>query len=64
MLTSNSPPADWYVIFADPVVGAAVLDRVVYSAIKLISATGNSHRKEIMGTPPRSSVKTAAKAQK
>jgi DNA replication protein DnaC len=64
VLTSNRPPQDWYAIFPDPVVGGAVLDRMVSSAIKLISTTGNSYRKEVMGNPTRSSAKTAAKAQK
>jgi DNA replication protein DnaC len=37
VLTSNRPPQDWYAIFPDPVVGGAVLDRMVSSAIKLIA---------------------------
>ena len=40
------------------------LDRVVSSAIKLISTTGNSYRKEVMGNSTRSSAKTTAKAEK
>ena len=58
VLTSNRPPRDWYAIFPDPVVGGAVLDRMVSSAIKLISTTGSSYRKEVMGNPTRSSAKT------
>jgi DNA replication protein DnaC len=64
VLTANRPPSDWYAIFPDPVVGGAVLDRMVSSAIKLISTTGSSYRKEVMGNPTRSSAKTTAKAQK
>ncbi len=60
----NRPPQDWYAIFPDPVVGGAVLDRMVSSAIKLISTTGSSYRKEVMGNSTRSSAKTTAKAQK
>ena len=64
VLTANRPPSDWYAIFPNPVVGGAVLDRMVSSAIKLISTTGSSYRKEVMGNPTRSSAKTTAKAQK
>jgi len=64
VLTSNRPPQDWYGIFPDPVVGGAVLDRMVSSAIKLISTTGSSYRKEVMGNHARSSAKTTAKDQK
>jgi DNA replication protein DnaC len=63
VLTSNRPPEDWYAIFPDAVVGGAVLDRMVSSAIKLISTAGKSYRREIMGNPGRSSAKSAAKAQ-
>jgi DNA replication protein DnaC len=64
VLTSNRPPEDWYAIFPDPVVGGAILDRMVSSAIKLISTTGNSYRKEVMGTTARSSTTSAAKGSK
>ena len=49
ILTSNRPPEDWYAIFPDPVVGGAILDRLVSSAIKLISTKGRSYRREVMG---------------
>lgn len=49
VLTSNRPPEDWYGIFPDPVVGGAILDRMVSAAIKLVSVTGKSYRKEVMG---------------
>lgn len=62
VLTSNRPPDDWYGIFPDPVVGGAVLDRLVSSAIKLISTTGRSYRREVMGTATRPAAKAAAKA--
>jgi DNA replication protein DnaC len=64
VLTSNRPTQDWYAMFPDPVVGGAVLDRLVSSAIKLISTTGNSYRKEVMGNLTRSSAKSTAKAHK
>jgi DNA replication protein DnaC len=50
VLTSNRPPEDWYAIFPDPVVGGAILDRMVSSAIKLITTTGKSYRREVMGS--------------
>jgi hypothetical protein len=50
--------------FGDPVVGGAVLDRMVSSAIKLISTAGNSYRKEVMGNPTRSSAKSTSKGQR
>ena len=49
ILTSNRPPEDWYAIFPDPVVGGAILDRLVSSAIKLITTKGRSYRREVMG---------------
>jgi len=64
VLTSNRPPEDWYAIFPDPVVGGAVLDRMVSSAIKIISTAGSSYRKEVMGNTTRASAKTPTKAQK
>ena len=48
ILTSNRPPDDWYGIFPDPVVGGAILDRMVSSAIKIITAKGKSYRREVM----------------
>jgi DNA replication protein DnaC len=63
VLTSNRPPEDWYATFPDPVVGGAVLDRMVSSAIKLISTTGKSYRKEVMGSAARASSKSAQKAE-
>lgn len=49
VLTSNRPPEDWYSIFPDPVVGGAILDRMVSSAIKMITTQGKSYRREILG---------------
>jgi DNA replication protein DnaC len=46
ILTSNRPPQDWYAIFPDPVIGNAILDRLVSGAIKLIVTKGKSYRKE------------------
>ena len=48
VLTSNRPPDDWYAIFPDPVVGGAILDRMVSSAIKIITAKGKSYRREVI----------------
>lgn len=46
ILTSNRPPQDWYAVFPDPVIGNAILDRLVSGAIKLIVTKGKSYRKE------------------
>ena len=46
VITSNRPPEDWYAVFPDPVVGGAILDRLVSSAIKIISKKGRSYRRE------------------
>jgi DNA replication protein DnaC len=50
ILTSNRPPEEWYAVFPDPVVGGSILDRLVSSAIKLITTEGRSYRKERLGT--------------
>ena len=49
IVTSNRPPEDWYSVFPDPVVGGAVMDRLVSGAVKLIVTSGRSYRKE--GSP-------------
>ena len=49
ILTSNRPPEDWYATFPDPVVGGAILDRMVSAAIKIIATSGRSYRREVMG---------------
>jgi DNA replication protein DnaC len=54
VLTSNRPPEDWYAIFPDTVVGGAILDRLVSSAIKIITTKGKSYRREVMGAENRS----------
>ena len=54
ILTSNRPPEDWYAIFPDPVVGGAILDRLVSSAIKIITTKGKSYRREVMGAEKHS----------
>lgn len=51
VLTSNRPPEDWYATFPDPVVGGAILDRMVSAALKIITSKGRSYRKEVMGKP-------------
>jgi DNA replication protein DnaC len=53
VLTSNRPPEDWYAIFPDPVVGGAILDRMVSSAIKIITTQGKSYRREVLGANSR-----------
>ena len=47
ILTSNRPPEDWYSVFPDPVIGQAILDRLVSPAIKIITTKGKSYRKQI-----------------
>lgn len=46
LITSNRPPHDWYNCFPDPVIGGAVLDRLVSGAVKIIVTKGKSYRKE------------------
>lgn len=46
IVTSNRPPEDWFAVFPDPVVGGAVMDRLVSGAVKLIVTSGRSYRKE------------------
>ena len=52
VMTSNRPPDDWYATFPDPVVGGAILDRLVSSAIKILTTAGRSYRREVMGAVP------------
>jgi len=46
IMTSNRPPQDWFSMFPDPVIGNALLDRLVSGAIKIITTKGDSFRKE------------------
>jgi DNA replication protein DnaC len=46
IITSNRPVEDWYGVFPDPVIGGAILDRLVSSAIKLVIERARSYRKE------------------
>jgi len=48
IITSNRPPEDWPGIFPDPVIGGAILDRVVSAAHKIIvtSTDAKSFRRE------------------
>ena len=55
ILTSNRPPEDWYATFPDPVVGGAILDRMVSAAIKIIATSGRSYRREVIGRAPGAS---------
>jgi len=60
ILTSNRSPQGWYSVFPDPIVGGAILDRMVSGAIKLVTSKGRSYRKEVHGShglksaPPKS----------
>lgn len=45
IFTSNRPPEDWMGLFPDPVIGGAILDRIVSDAHKIISTEGKSYRK-------------------
>jgi len=44
----------YHEVFADTVVGGAILDRLVSSAIKIITTKGKSYRREVMGAENRS----------
>ena len=46
IVTSNRPPEDWFSVFPDPIVGGAVMDRLVAGAVKIIVTSGRSYRKE------------------
>jgi len=46
IITSNRPTEDWLGIFPDPVVGGAMLDRLVSGAHKIIVTNAKSFRKE------------------
>lgn len=49
IFTSNRPPEDWMGLFPDPVIGGAILDRIVSDAHKIISTEGKSYRKNRPG---------------
>jgi DNA replication protein DnaC len=51
IITSNRPPQDWYAIFPDPVIGNAILDRLISGAIKIFLTKGRSYRKEGINVP-------------
>lgn len=46
LITSNRPPQDWYGCFPDPVIGGAILDRLVSGSIKIIVTRGETYRKK------------------
>jgi DNA replication protein DnaC len=46
IITSNRPPEDWYSVYPDPVIGGAILDRLISGAIKIIITKGKSYRRE------------------
>lgn len=60
IVTSNRPPEDWLSIFPDPVVGGAMLDRLVSGSIKIIvnSKDGKSYRNEGIKMKGESAEKT------
>ena len=45
IVTSNRPVEDWYGVFPDPVIGGAILDRLVSGAIKIIIERAKSYRR-------------------
>jgi DNA replication protein DnaC len=45
IITSNRPPEDWYGVFPDPVIGGAILDRLVSGAVKIVVERAKSFRK-------------------
>lgn len=47
VITSNRPPQDWYGVFPDPVIGGAILDRLVSGAVKVLVDRAKSFRKNI-----------------
>jgi DNA replication protein DnaC len=58
IVTSNRPPEDWFSVFPDPVIGGAILDRLVSSALKVFVTNGRSYRKEHALPPQFSSLFT------
>lgn len=46
ILTSNRPTDDWLTMFPDPVMGGALLDRLVSGAYKIVAPKAKSWRKE------------------
>jgi len=46
ILTSNRPVEDWLGVFPDPVIGGAILDRLVSGAVKIVVGKAKSYRKE------------------
>jgi len=46
ILTSNRPTQDWLGVFPDPVMGGAILDRLISDAYKIIVTQARSYRKE------------------
>ena len=51
IMTSNRPTEDWLNAFPDPVMGGAILDRLVSGAYKVIVKQARSYRKEGMPQP-------------
>lgn len=58
IITSNRPPEDWFSVFPDPVIGGAILDRLVSSSIKVFLTNGRSYRREHIRPPLVSSMLT------
>jgi DNA replication protein DnaC len=52
VITSNRPPQDWYGVFPDPVIGGAILDRLVSGAVKIIVDRAKSYRKNVVHQSP------------
>ena len=56
IVTTNRPPEDWYGVFPDPVIGGAILDRLIAGSIRLMTTKGRSYRKEGAHTIPEKSL--------
>lgn len=54
VITSNRPTQDWFGVFPDPVIGGAILDRLVSGAIKIIVEKAKSYRKLVTEIFPAS----------
>jgi len=46
VITASHLPQDWFSVFPDSVIGDAILDRLVYGAIKFVITKNRSYRKE------------------
>jgi DNA replication protein DnaC len=63
VLTSNRPPDDWFGAFPDPVIGGAILDRLVSGAVQVIVTKGRSYRREGVKCAPADQVDSVSKSE-